>query len=294
VTPHPLKAIVLMLTAMAVLPLIDVFAKFLSQQGIPILQLVWARFFFGAVLTLPFALQVEGPRLFQPSHPWMQFFRAVLLILGTAFFFLALRYLPIADTLAIYFIQPILVTALSPFLLGENVGPRRWATVALGFIGVLIIIRPGFKDLNPGVIFAFSAGLCSAFYLILTRKMTGAVNAMVTSFQTSFIGAIALSATVPFLWVGLQNTQWMMMFGLGFFAILGHYLVAKAYDLAEASLLSPISYTEMINAVVCGWIFFGDFPDQWTFFGVAILMGCAFYISLHERRVKPAQSANPS
>jgi drug/metabolite transporter (DMT)-like permease len=124
--------------------------------------------------------------------------------------------------------------------------------------------------------------------------MTGAVNAMVTSFQTSFIGAIALSATVPFLWVGLQNTQWMMMFGLGFFAILGHYLVAKAYDLAEASLLSPISYTEMINAVVCGWIFFGDFPDQWTFFGVAILMGCAFYISLHERRVKPAQSANPS
>jgi drug/metabolite transporter (DMT)-like permease len=176
-----------------------------------------------------------------------------------------------------------LVTALSPFLLGEKVGPRRWAMVALGFIGVLIIIRPGFKELNPGVLLAFSAGLCSAFYLILTRKMTGEVNAMVTSFQTSFIGAIPLAAALPFIWVSLDLVQWAMLFGLGFFAILGHYFVARAYDMAEASLLSPISYTEMINAVICGYIFFGDFPDLWTFVGVAILMGCAFYISMRER-----------
>jgi drug/metabolite transporter (DMT)-like permease len=283
VTPQPLKAIILMLMAMAVLPLIDVFAKFLGQQGVPIIQLVWARFFFGALLTLPFALQVAGPRLFIPSHPKMQFSRAILLILGTAFFFWALKYLPIADTLAIYFIQPILVTALSPFLLGERVGPRRWAMVALGFVAVLIIIRPGFKELNPGVILAFSAGLCSAFYLILTRMMTGAVNAMVTSFQTSFLGTIPLLVALPFVWVSIDTTQWAMLFGLGFCAILGHYLVAKAYDMAEASMLSPISYTEMINAVFCGWLFFGDFPDTWTFIGVGILIGCAFYISVRER-----------
>lgn len=283
-----------MLAAMAVLPLIDVFAKFLGQQGVPVIQLVWARFFFGALLTLPFALQVEGPRLFIPSHPWMQFARATLLILGTAFFFWALKYLPIADTLAIYFIQPILVTALSPFLLGEKVGPRRWAMVALGFIGVLIIIRPGFKDLNPGVFLAFSAGLCSAFYLILTRKMTGAVSPMVTSFQTSFIGAIGLTVALPFVFVSLNSIQWSMMFGLGFCAILGHYLVAKAYDLAEASMLSPISYTEMINAVICGLIFFGDFLDTWTFVGVGILMSCALYISVRERQLNIGQSIKPS
>ncbi len=272
-----------MLIAMAVLPLIDVFAKYLGQQGVPVIQLVWARFFFGAMLTLPFALQVEGLKAFTPSHPFMQFARAALLILGTAFFFWALAYLPIADTLAIYFIQPILVTALSPFILGEKVGARRWSMVALGFVGVLIIIRPGFKELNLGVLFALAAGLCSAFYLILTRMMTGAVNPMITSFQTSLIGAIPLSLALPLLWFDVSATQWAMMFGLGFFAILGHYFVARAYDMAEASMLSPFSYTEMINAVICGWIFFGDFPDVWTFVGIGILMSCALYISMRER-----------
>jgi drug/metabolite transporter (DMT)-like permease len=274
-----------MLTAMAILPLIDVFAKFLSQQGVAIFQLVWARFFFGSLLTLPFAVQVGGAKIFQPSHPQMQFWRATLLILGTAFFFLGLKYLPIADTLAIYFIQPILVTALSPFLLGEKVGMQRWTMVVLGFIGVLIIIRPGFKELNPGVFFALSSGLCSAFYLMLTRKLTGSVNAMVTSFQTSLIGAIPLTLALPFFWSDVSATQWAMMFGLGLSAIVGHYLVAKAYDLAEASLLSPFSYTEMINAVFLGWLFFGDFPDFWTFVGVGILIGCALYISVRERQL---------
>jgi drug/metabolite transporter (DMT)-like permease len=288
VTPHPLKAIAMMLVAMAVLPLIDVFAKCMGQNGIPIVQMVWARFFFGALLTLPLAFQVEGSNIFMPNRPFFQTARAAFLIVGTLCFFAALRFLPIADTLAIYFVQPILVTALSPFLLGEKVGLRRWGMVALGFVGVLTIIRPGFNDLNPGVFLAFGAGLCAASYLILTRRMTGTVNAMVTSFQTSFIGAIPLTLALPFIWVDLNFWQWLMFFGIGFFAILGHYLITRAYDFAEASMLSPISYTEMINAVICGWVFFGDFPDIWTFVGVAILMTCAFYISLRERQLRLA------
>jgi drug/metabolite transporter (DMT)-like permease len=280
-----LKAIALMLAAMAILPMIDVFAKFLGQQNIHVVQMVWARFFFGAIFTLPFALKVGGPQIFRPSHPVHQSARAAFLILGTICFFWSLKYLPIADTLAIYFVQPILVTALSPFLLGENVGIRRWITVALGFIGVLIIIRPGLKELNPGVFLAFGAGLCSASYLLLTRRMKGSVNAMVTSFQTSFIGAIPLTLALPFLWSNVSTAQFAMLIGIGFIAILGHYMITRAYDLAEASLLSPLGYTEMINAVVCGYVFFSDFPDAWTFVGVSILMGCAFYISLRERRL---------
>jgi drug/metabolite transporter (DMT)-like permease len=280
-----LKAIALMLAAMAILPIIDVFAKFLGQQNIPVVQMVWARFFFGAIFTLPFALKLGGPQIFRPSHPAHQSSRAAFLILGTICFFWSLKYLPIADTLAIYFVQPILITALSPFLLGEKVGIRRWTTVALGFIGVLIIIRPGFKELNLGVFLAFGAGLCSASYILLTRRMTGSVNAMITSFQTCFIGAIPLTLALPFVWARVDIPQFAMLIGVGFIAILGHYMITRAYDLAEASLLSPLGYTEMINAVVCGYVFFGDFPDRYTFLGVSILMGCAFNISMRERRL---------
>jgi drug/metabolite transporter (DMT)-like permease len=286
-----LKAIALMLAAMAILPIIDVFAKFLGQQNLPVVQMVWASFFFGAIFTLPFAFKIAGPQIFRPSHPLHQSGRAAFLILGTICFFWSLKYLPIADTLAIYFVQPILVTALSPFLLGEKVGIRRWFTVVLGFIGVLIIIRPGLKELNPGVILAFGAGLNSASYILLTRRMTGSVNAMVTSFQTCFIGAIPLTLALPFIWAGVDTKQFAMLLGIGLIAILGHYMITRAYDMAEASLLSPLGYTEMINAVVCGYIFFGDFPDNYTFFGVTILIGCAIYISIRERQTQTASSA---
>lgn len=270
---------------MAVLPLIDVCGKFLGQQGVPVFQMVWGRFFFGTVFTLPFALRVAGPAVFFPSHFLLQTSRAVLLILGTACFFWALKYLPIADTLAIFFVQPILVTALSPFILGEQVGLRRWIMVFIGFIGVLIIIRPGFQDLNPGVFFALGAGALSSLYILLTRHLTGSVSPIVTTFQTSIIGAIGITLAMPWIWVNVNLNQWLLLGALGFFAILGHYFITKAYNYGEASLLSPLGYTEMITAVIFGWYFFGDFPDNWTFFGVAILIGCATYISVRERKL---------
>jgi drug/metabolite transporter (DMT)-like permease len=269
--------------AMAVIPMIDVFAKFLGQQGLPIPQLVWARFVFGTLFTLPFAWSIERAAVLRPSHLFHQMARAGLLILGTCFFFWALKYLPIADTLAIYFIQPILVTALSPFVLGEKVGPHRWACVFLGFIGVLIIIRPGFQAFNIGMLYALCAGLCSAFYLLLTRSLTGSVNAMVTTFQTSAIGAIALTLVMPAMWVAPSLLQWSMLVGIGFFAIVGHYFITRAYDMGEASLISPLGYLEMVTAVILGWYFFGQFPDAYTFLGVAILISCAIYISFRER-----------
>ena len=292
--PQTLKAIALILTAMAILPLIDVCAKYLGQQGVPVFQMVWGRFFFGAVFTLPFALKVAGKAAVIPTHPLLQAARAGLLILGTACFFWALYYLPIADTLAIYFVQPILITALSPFMLGERVGLRRWVMVFLGFIGVLVIIRPGFQELNPGVFFALGAGTLSSLYILLTRHLTGSVSPIVTTFQTSMIGAIGLSLAMPWIWQSVNLNQWLLLGALGFFAILGHYFITKAYNFGETSLLSPLGYTEMVTAVIFGWYFFGDFPDNWTFVGVAILIACAIYISIRERDTRTIQSANPS
>jgi drug/metabolite transporter (DMT)-like permease len=281
--PSTLKGISLILLAMAILPFIDVCAKFLGQQNMPVPEMVWARFFFGAVFTLPFALRVGRTAALTPVNPAFNSLRALFLISGTACFFLALKTLPIADTLAIYFVQPILITALSPLVLGEHVGLRRWITVFIGFVGVMIIIRPGLQAFNIGVLYALGAGTSSACYYLITRKLAGRADAMVTTFQTSVIGAVALTFAMPFLWIIPNGQQWTLLILLGGIAIAGHYCVTRAFDFAEASLLSPFNYTEMIMAIAAGWWFFNDFPDRWTFVGVTILIGCAIYISYRER-----------
>jgi drug/metabolite transporter (DMT)-like permease len=285
------RAIAFMLAGMLIIPMVDVFAKLLGQQSVHVVQMVWARFFFGAIVALPFVLQRTGAQGLRPSHPGLLTARAAFLISGTAFFFAGLHYLPIADTLALYFVQPILITAMSPLLLGERVGVRRWSMVFLGFIGVLIIIRPGFKELNPGIFLALAAGLCSAFYMIITRRMSGQIDAVATNFHTCLIGAIPLTITLPFFWNSGTAPQWGMLAGIGIIAVVSHVMIARAYDQAEASLISPLAYTEMINAVVFGWFFFGDFPDSYTFFGVAILIASAIYISVRERQLRKERPA---
>ncbi len=280
----PLTGIILMLGAMAVLPFLDVVAKTLGQQGVPILQIVWARMAFGALLTLPFALLHRGLPGLWPSRPAVHILRAGLLMGATFSFFAALLTLPIADALAIFFVNPLIVTSLSPLLLGERVGPRRWMAVAIGFAGTLIIIRPGLQAITPGVMLALLSGTCLALYFILTRRMAGRTPAMVTTYDTSIIGTLIITAAMPLVWLPPTPAQWGMYLLIGLLATLGHYMIVRAYDHAEASLLAPLAYTEMIGAVFVGWAFFGDFPDHWTFIGVSILIASAIYISARERK----------
>ncbi len=280
---NPLTGVALMLAAMAVLPFLDVVAKMLGQQGVPIMQIVWARMAFGAALTLPFAAREAGLAGLVPDRPLLHSLRATLLIAATFFFFAALTFLPIADALAIFFVQPLIVTALSPLVLGETVGPRRWGAVVVGFIGTLIIIRPGLQDINQGVILALAAGTSLAFYMLLTRRMSGQAAAILTTFHTSVMGGLITTAFVLFLWETPSLAQWGLYVLIGIIATAGHFLIVRAYDYAEASLLAPLAYTEMIMAVIAGWWFFGDFPDVWTFVGVSILIASAIYISIRER-----------
>jgi drug/metabolite transporter (DMT)-like permease len=275
--------VALMVVAMGVLPLLDVCAKFLGQGGIPILQIVWARMFFGAVFTLPFAWQVAGTRALWPDRPGFHAARAAFLVGSTACFFGAITFMPIADSLAIFFVQPLLITALSPLLLKEHVGPRRWAAVAIGFCGTLIIIRPGLQEFNPGMALAFASGSCMALYMLITRRLAREESALMTTFHTSIMGAAMMSLTLPFLWQAPNLAEWGLLVLLAAIAVVGHFLIARAYTMAEASLLAPLAYTEMIMATFAGWWFFGEMPDAWTFLGVAILIACAIYISIRER-----------
>ena len=275
--------IALMLGAMLVLPFLDVVAKFLGQQNVPIIEIVWARLFFGMVMTAPLVWKIDGARSLIPQRPIIHTIRASFLIAATGLFFWALKFQSIADTLAIFFVQPLVITVLSPFVLGEKVGVRRWLAVAVGFMGTLIIIRPGFQNLNPGVFMALGAGTSLALYMLLTRRIAGSTGAMTTTFLTSLAGAVLTSIAVVFVWQAPTPQQWLLFLLLALIATFGHYLIVGAYDFAEASLLAPLGYTEMIMAVVAGWYFFGDFPDKWTFVGVGILIACAIYISYRER-----------
>lgn len=268
---------------MAVLPFLDVCAKFLGRQGIPVIEIVWARMAFGTLMAFPFALRLVGWRGLMPKRLVFHALRSIFLMAATGFFFWGLRYLPIADTLSIFFVEPLVITLLSPWLLGESVGTKRWVAVVIGFLGTLVIIRPGFQTFNPGVVMALASGVSIAIYLLMTRKVAGEQPAMVTTFHTSLFGAVIASVAVVWLWVPPTPPQWGLMVTLAAIAVTGHFLIVRAYDHAEASLLAPLAYTEIIMATVGGWWFFGDFPDRWTFVGVGILIACAIYISLGER-----------
>lgn len=283
-----------MLLAMAILPLIDVLAKFLGQAGLPILVVVWARALFGALMVAPLALRAAGPAALRPQSPFYHIARALLLYSATWFFFTALKYLPIADALAIFFVNPLIVTLFSALFLRERVGPRRWTAVAVGFIGTLIIIRPGMVEMNPGTVLALLAGASLGSYFVMTRARAGREDANVLTFQTNAIGALGLTFLLPLGWQMPAPHQWLMLAGVGVIATFGHLLITRAYEQAEASLLAPLAFTEIIVAVLVGWWFFGDLPDRWTVLGVAVLIGSAIYISVRERRVRhiaPSQGA---
>ncbi len=283
--------IFLMLGAMAILPVMDAIGKHLGQI-LPVLVIVWARLIFATLFTLPAVLIRHGVAgAIRPQRLLMQVARSLLMVMSTASFFAGLRYLPIADTLAIFFIMPLVVTALSPLLLGEHVGVRRWSAVLVGFMGTLIIIRPGFQGVNVGTLWALSAGISMAVFFLLTRKIAGSVDALISNFQTTFMGAMLVSLALPMVWQapGLEN--WGLLALMGAVAALGHFAMVRAYDFASAPTLAPLAYTEMVSATMIGYLVFGDFPDLWTMVGVAILIGSAIYISLRESRLgRPRQA----
>ena len=268
------------MAAMTLLPLLDVCAKFLGQSAVPVLLIVWGRMFFGALFTLPIAWKTVGRRGLLPSRPGFHFVLAAFLVASTGFFVAAIKSIPIADALAIFFVQPLLITALSPLMLKERVGRSRWAAVAIGFCGTLIIIRPGLQAFDPGMGLALGSGASMALYMLITRKFARNEHPLMTTFQTSLVGAVMMSLVLPFVWETPSAQQWVLLLVLAAIAVSGHFLITQAYALAEASLLAPLAYTEMIMSTFAGWWFFGDMPDRWTFFGVAILIACAIYISI--------------
>ena len=283
----------LMLLAMLLFPCLDVLAKKLGAEGQPVMQTVWSRMALGAALTFPLLTAVEGKAGLIPRAIPLNLVRGLAIISTTFFFFSALKFQGIAESLSLYFIQPILVTAAAPLLLRERVGLVRWFAVIIGFMGVLVIIRPGMMTLNPGAVLALASGASAAVVLVTSRMLASQASALANTFYTSLWGGILCSAVMFWQWQAPNLQQWVMMVGIAVVGTTCNYLIIKAFNWCEASLLAPFGYAEMINAVFLGWLFFGDLPDYWTFVGVAILVGAALFVSHREhtsvRLESPAQ-----
>lgn len=280
-TDRPLLGIFLIVLAMIILPIMDAITKHLGTT-LPVTQIVWARFAFHLAVILPYVLHGFGPGALVPPLPRLQLLRSGCMILATMLFIAGLRFLPVADALALFFVAPLIVTALAPVFLKEQVGLRRWLAVVVGFCGTLIIIRPGFAEVTGGTFLALGAGAAFGSYLLVTRRLSGSTNPLVTHSFTGIVGTAVMSCAIPFLWVPPTLLEWVLLISVGLISALGHYLILRAYDFATAPILAPFAYTEIVMATVVGYVWFGDVLDRWTALGVAILVGSSIYISLRE------------
>ena len=276
-----MKAIIFNLLAWVMLPVMDGFAKYLSSD-MPVLQITWARYFFTVVFTLPVMMLFFRNKLVWTDKPKLQIIRGLVLLAANICFFYAISVISLAKALTLAFVAPLIVTAFSPIFLGERVGVRRWTAVIIGFIGSLVVIRPGFVEINLASLSALCTGIMYGFYLIITRKLSTSDNSLLTLLLTGTVGLIVISLTMPFIWINPSPLQWSLMAGIGLFACIGHLFLILSLKYADASKLAPFSYFEIITNIIIGYYFFNDFPDNWTFLGLFIIILSGIYISRRE------------
>ena len=280
-----MKAITFNLLAWVMLPIMDGFAKYLSSD-LPVLQITWARYFFTVAFTLPIMFFFFRKNLVWTVKPKLQLIRGLILLTANVCFFYSISIISLAKALTLAFIAPLIVTAFSPIFLGEKVGFRRWSAVIIGFIGSMVVIRPGFVEINLASLAALGTGVMYGFYLIITRKLSSSDNPLLTLLLTGVVGAIIISFVMPFVWIKPTLNQWSMMAAIGIFACVGHLFIILSLKYADASKLAPFSYFEIVTNIIIGYYFFSDFPDKWTFLGLFIIILSGIYISRRENIVK--------
>ncbi len=277
-----MKAISYNLLAWAILPFMDTIAKYLSSD-LSFFQITWARYFFTVFFAFPFMFFFFKKNLTWTSKPTLQFFRGLTLFLANILFFFSISIISMAKALTLAFVAPLITTALSPIVLNEKVGFRRWFAVIIGFIGSLIVIRPGFIDFNLATIAALGTGFFYGIYLIITRKLHNADNPLLTLLLTGVVGGVIASFFVPIVWVDPTFNQWLLLALMGIFACLGHLFLILSLKYADASKLAPFGYFEIVTNVILGYYYFNDFPSVWTWVGLTIIVTSGIYISFKDR-----------
>ena len=286
--PHPLRAALpLILGAGLCFSTLDATAKYLVQEH-TLFLVVWARYVGQMIVATPIAWQRAGPGFWRTRHLRMQLVRSACLVTATLCFFGALRFLPLAEGTAISFMAPMFAVLLSGPVLGERPTRARWTAVVVGFVGILILVRPGSAVFHPATGLLIMAALSNALYQLLTRRVPHD-SPHTTLFFSGLVGATVLSLALPWAEVPAQAT-WrdaLFMLQLGLLAGLGHGLLIGAFLRAPASLVAPFTYVHMLWATMYGWLVFGQLPDAVSALGMAVIVASGIGLVLHERRRMP-------
>ncbi|MBO9588309.1 DMT family transporter [Devosia sp.] len=282
--------IALVLASQLVLLVLDISAKWLSIEGMATTQIVFMRYGMHLALLLLLFLPVSGINLVKSNNWKLEVLRGFCLLGTTGLNFLSMRYLPLTVTSAILFTSPLLICALSGPLLGDTVGWRRWLAIGVGFIGILIIVRPGSEAFQPTALLSVGAALFLALFSILTRKLAGVDSA---STQQFFAGAtpVILLAPIAFTdWVWpTQPISWIAFLIMGAAGLGGHFLNSVAHRFATPAILAPFSYLSLLYLSIASWLIFNQPPDQWFILGAAIIILSGLYIWLRERQLSKAE-----
>lgn len=274
---------------------LDTCAKYLVINGLSPYFVSWTRFAVHVVAALILFRAWSNRAMFRVVNLRAQIVRGIFLFGSTLFNFLALQSLQLAETVSIYFVAPMVITALAGPLLGEWAGWRRWLAVLVGFVGVLVITRPGFGTFGIGHAYALTSMVSYCLYVIMTRSMGARESAESLIFYSALAPTILMFPAVP-LYGSLPDgaLQWTLLLALGLIGGFGHWLVIAAYKRATTSALAPYPYSQMLWMVALGYLVFNDLPDLWTLVGAAIIVSSGLYIVHREHRLRLASRTVPN
>lgn len=267
---HPLKGILLICGAVFLFAASDALSKYLTQFY-PVVMVLWVRYVVHVLLILVFSRQTSARMLFVTQSPRLQLVRGLCMVCTNLMFISALRYIPLAEGTSIIYISPLLVIAFSGPLLGERVGRLQWVAVLIGFVGVLLVVRPGGSLFHPVALLALGAACSFSLYQLITRKLNRTDSASATNLMSGLISVVVTTALLPFNWAtpSLHLGIWMLILGVS--ALISHLLMTHAYQNARPSMLAPFSYMQLIFAGLIGYLFFDHMPDSLGFVGMLII-----------------------
>jgi drug/metabolite transporter (DMT)-like permease len=283
--PDVLSGILLMCAGVSTFPFMNAAVKLLSAHY-PAAQITWARFTGHLIFMLVVFLPKHRWALLRTRRPLVQISRSMLMLVSNLVFVMAIGSVPLATASAIGFTSPLIVTALSVPLLHEQVGWRRWSAVLVGFVGALMVIRPGGGGLaDPAVLLLLASSFAYALYQIATRSVGRYDSAATGIIFAALLGSLVMSLVMPFIFVmpaGLSD--WLLFGSLGLLGGIGHYLVIQAFQRGPAAVIAPLGYVELVGSAVLGYVIFHNFPDLWTWLGAGVIIASGIYIAFRERR----------
>jgi len=289
-----LLGILFMCAAGLVFPVMGGFAKLLGQDYSS-LQVSWARAFGHVLFLLAMLVPRFGLGILRTKRPGLQLARSTLLFGANLAFFAALTFIPLADAATIGLMSPLVVALLAWPMLGERTTRLRVTALVIGFLGVLVVLRPGTELFHPAALLVLFNACAYAMYQVLTRIAARDDRPETSAVWSSVVGAFVMLAVLPFVWITPRTLLDLAMFcGIGAIGGIGHYFVARAFGLAPANIVSPFQYFQLIGAVAVGWLFFGDLPDAFVWVGAAIIIGAGLAIGWGETRRQPPTGTLPA